>query len=227
MDTRTVLVVDDEKEMRDLVVSVLRSAGVRTIEATNGTQAIEAHHAHQPDLILLDVGLRDMTGHEVCRRIRKFSAVPVIFLTGAGEEVDELLGFAAGGDDYVVKPVSPRLLLARIDAQFSSRERSNDVQQSRFVAGPITLDSESRSVTVDGKEVALSRIEFDVLLKLIEKPLRVVRRAEMLDEIWGAFYDPHVLEVTVSRLRQKVQRAGGPRIAIAVPSVGYRLLNSL
>jgi DNA-binding response OmpR family regulator len=226
VNTRTVLVVDDEKEMRDLIVSVLRTAGLRTIEAANGVQAIDAHHAHQPDLILLDVGLRDMTGHEVCRRIRKFSAVPIVFLTGAGEEVDELLGFAAGGDDYIVKPVSPRLLLAHVEAQFASRERGLDVQQSRFVAGPIVLDSESRSVTVNDREVPLSRIEFDVLHKLIEKPMRVVRRSEMLEEIWGDFYDPHVLEVTVSRLRQKVQRAGGPRIAIAVPSVGYRLLNS-
>lgn len=213
--------------MRNLLVHVLRSAGYRTVEATSGEQAVAAHHAHQPDLILLDVGLNDMSGLEVCRRIRKHSAVPVIFLTGANDEVDELLGFAAGGDDYVTKPVSPRRLLARIEAQFAVRERSSSAQASRFVAGPITLDAESRSVTVNGNDVKLSKIEFDVLNKLIEKPMRVVRRNEMLEEIWGAFYDPHVLEVTVSRLRQKVQRAGGPRIAVAVPSVGYKLLDSL
>ena len=226
MNARTVLIVDDDKEMRSLVGTVLRSGGFKTVEAASGAQAIDAHHAHQPDLIVLDVSLGDMTGLEVCRRIRKHSAVPVIFLTGASDEVDELLGFAAGGDDYVSKPVSPRRLIARVEAQFAARERTTDGPVSRYVAGPITLDSESRSVTVNGTEVRLSRIEFDVLSKLIEKPMRVVRRTELLDEIWGAFYDPHVLEVTVSRLRQKVQRAGGPRIAVAVPSVGYRLLDS-
>lgn len=224
MNARTVLVVDDEKEMRDLLSGVLRATGYRTVEASSGAQAVDSYHAHQPDLVLLDVGLEDMTGLEVCRRIRRFSGVPVVFLTGATDEVDELLGFAAGGDDYVSKPVSPRRLLARIDAQFAARQRGNDSESSRYVAGPITLDTESRSVTVNGTDVKLSKIEFDVLQKLIEKPTRVVRRAEMLEEIWGAFYDPHVLEVTVSRLRQKVQRAGGPRIAVAVPSVGYRLL---
>ena len=218
--------MDDDKEMRDLVGTVLRAGGFKTVEAASGAQAIDAHHAHQPDLIVLDVGLGDMTGLEVCRRIRKHSPVPVIFLTGASDEVDELLGFAAGGDDYVAKPVSPRRLIARVEAQFAARERTTDGPVSRYVAGPITLDAESRSVTVNGTEVRLSRIEFDVLSKLIEKPMRVVRRTELLDEIWGAFYDPHVLEVTVSRLRQKVQRAGGPRIAVAVPSVGYRLLDS-
>lgn len=226
MTNRTVLVVDDEREMRDLLVSVLKSGGYRTVEANSGTQAIEAFHGHQPDLVIMDVGLGDMTGFEACRRIRKFSAVPVIFLTGATEEVDELLGFAAGGDDYVAKPVSPRRLLARVEAQFSIRDRSNGTAASRFMAGPITLDCESRSVTVNGAELKLSRIEFDVLLKLIEKPMRVVRRNEMLEQIWGAYYDPHVLEVTISRLRQKVQKAGGPRIAVAVPSVGYRLLET-
>lgn len=226
MNVRTILIVDDEKEMRDLLAGVLRATGYRTIEAGSGVQAIDAYHAHQPDLILLDVGLDDINGLEVCRRIRRFSGVPVIFLTGASEEVDELLGFAAGGDDYIAKPMSPRRLLARIDAQFAGRDRGGDSDSLRFVAGPITLDAESRSVTVNGNNVKLSKIEFDVLQKLIEKPMRVVRRAEMLEEIWGAFYDPHVLEVTVSRLRQKVQRAGGPRIAVAVPSVGYRLLDT-
>lgn len=226
MNSRTVLVVDDDAEMRNMLVTVLRSGGFRTVEASSGAQAVEAHHAHQPDLILLDVGLGDMTGLEVCRRIRKYSGVPVIFLTAAADEVDELLGFAAGADDYMAKPISPRRLIARVEAQFAGRERGGDGQTSRFVAGPITLDAESRSVAVNGVDVKLSKIEFDVLSKLIEKPMRVVRRNELLDEIWGAFYDPHVLEVTVSRLRQKVQRAGGPRIAIAVPSVGYRLLDS-
>lgn len=226
-NSRLVMVVDDDKDMRDLVVNTLRLQGYRTVEANSGSQAVEQHHAYQPDLIVLDVGLGDMTGFEVCRRIRKFSAVPIVFLTGATEEVDELLGFAAGGDDYVAKPVSPRRLLARVEAQFAARERGADGQTSRFVAGPITLDTESRAVFVNGSEVKLSRIEFDVLCKLIEKPTRVVRRTELLEDIWGAFYDPHVLEVTVSRLRQKVQRAGGPRIAVAVPSVGYRLLDSI
>lgn len=226
MNARTILLVDDDKEVRDLLASVLRATGYRTVEAASGNQAVDSYHAHQPDLVVLDVGLPDMTGLEVCRRIRRFSGVPVVFLTGATDEVDELLGFAAGGNDYVSKPVSPRRLLARIDAQFAAQERGGDAEACRFVAGPITLDTESRSVTVHGSDVKLSKIEFDVLQKLIEKPMRVVRRAEMLEEIWGAFYDPHVLEVTVSRLRQKVQRAGGPRIAVAVPSVGYRLLES-
>jgi DNA-binding response OmpR family regulator len=206
--TTTVLVVDDDDDLRELVALALKEAGYRVADADSGTSALEAFHASKPDLVVLDIGLGAMDGLEVCRRIRSFRNVPVIFLTSRADEVDQLVGFAAGADDYVTKPFSPKLLVARIGSLLR-RSSGEAGDRTTFTFGPVVVDVESREVTVDGTPVDLTKTEFDVLAALVENPKRVIPREE--------------LEVHLSRMRSKIQKAGGPRVGVAMRGVGYKL----
>lgn len=223
--TDTVLVIDDEADLRALVSFALGEAGNRVVESADGPQGVAAYHAHQPDLILLDIGLGAVDGLEVCRQIRAVGETPIIFLTSRDREPDELVGFAAGADDYMTKPFSPRVLVARVGSLLRRNQRVATSDRTRFEAGPFVLDTESRTASVDGAPLDLTVIEFDLLTALMENPSRVVTREALLERVWGEWYgDAHVVETHVSRLRLKVQGAGGPRIGTAVRGVGYKLV---
>ncbi|MGV1003614.1 MAG: response regulator transcription factor [Candidatus Nanopelagicales bacterium] len=219
----TLLVVDDDEDLRGLIVLALKEAGFRTVEAANGRSAIEKYHAHQPDLVVLDIGLGAMDGLEVCRRLRAAGNVPIVFLTSRADEIDQLVGFAVGGDDYITKPVSPRLLVARVGSVLRRGAAEPDTK-TKFTAGPISLDLEAREVLVNGQRVELTRTEFGVLAVLIENPKRVTSREDLIARVWGTWYgDDHIVEVHLSRLRRKITEAGGPRVVVAVRGVGYKL----
>lgn len=219
----TILVVDDDDDLRSLIILALREAGYRAAEAEDGPKALEAYHANRPDLVVLDIGLGPMDGLEVCRRLRTFGNVPIIFLTARADEVDQLVGFAAGGDDYITKPFSPKLLVARIGTVLRRGVGEMPVK-SVFTFGPVAVDLDAREVVVDGTLIDLTKTEFDVLATLVENPKRVIPREELVERVWGSWYgDDHVVEVHLSRMRTKIRKAGGPRVGIAVRGVGYKL----
>ncbi len=221
--TSTILVVDDDPDLRDLVNVTLRSASYRVVEAGDGPSGIAAYHAHQPDLVVLDVGLGAMDGLEVCRAIRTHGSTPIVFLTARNDEVDELVGFAVGADDYVTKPFAPRLLLARVGSVLR-RLRAEPAERTVFEVGPLRVDLESRTATAGGTALQLTRTEFDLLAALIENPQRVIAREQLLDRVWGDWYGgDHVVEVHLSRLRSKVRKAADVTVGVAVRGVGYRL----
>ena len=164
-----------------------------------------------------------MDGLEVCRQLRAVSTTPIVFVTSRADEVDQLVGFAAGADDYLTKPFSPKLLVARVGTVLR-RSKGTEQPKTRLEAGPITLDSETRIAAVNGTELDLTRTEFDLLAMLMDNPRRVVNREALLEGVWGSWYgDDHVVEVHMSRLRTKIKAAGGPRIGVAVRGVGYKL----
>ena len=221
--SETVLVIDDDSDLRALVTLALTESGYRVVEAADGPTGISQYHGHQPDLVVLDIGLGSMDGLEVCRQLRSVGTTPIVFLTSRAEEVDQLVGFAAGADDYVTKPFSPRLLVARVGSVLR-RGSGAEEERTRFEVGPLTIDAESRVATADGVELDLTRTEFDLLAILMENPRRVVTRDMLLERVWGSWYgDDHVVEVHMSRLRSKVKAASGLRIGVAVRGVGYKL----
>ena len=221
--SETVLVIDDDSDLRALVTLALTESGYRVVEAADGPTGISQYHGHQPDLVVLDIGLGSMDGLEVCRQLRSVGTTPIVFLTSRAEEVDQLVGFAAGADDYVTKPFSPRLLVARVGSVLR-RGSGAEEERTRFEVGPLTIDAESRVATADGVELDLTRTEFDLLAILMENPRRVVTRDMLLERVWWSWYgDDHVVEVHMSRLRSKVKAASGLRIGVAVRGVGYKL----
>jgi DNA-binding response OmpR family regulator len=221
--TTTVLVVEDDEDLRSLLVLALRESGYRAVEAEDGISALEGYHAARPDLVVLDIGLGPMDGLEVCRRLRTFGNVPIIFLTSRADEVDQLVGLAAGADDYVTKPFSPKVLIARV-GMVLRRGIGEAAAKTVFTFGPVVVDTDAREVVVDGQPIELTKTEFDVLAALVENPKRVIPREELVERVWGSWYgDDHVVEVHLSRMRTKIRKAGGPRVGVAIRGVGYKL----
>lgn len=221
--TATVLIIDDDPDVRALARVALAESGLEVTEAPDGASGLASFQAKRPDLVVLDIGLEGMDGYEVCRRIRAESEVPIVFLTSRADDIDQLVGFAAGADDYVGKPFSPRLLSARVRAVLRRDSRFQE-QAHTLEVGPLTLNLETRQAQAEGVELDLTRTEFDLLAALMEHPRRVLSREQLLERVWGStFYDGHVVEVHMSRLRGKVLAAAGISIGVAVRSVGYRL----
>ncbi|MFZ4485217.1 MAG: response regulator [Candidatus Nanopelagicales bacterium] len=227
MGNATILVVDDDQDVLDIVRLGLEADGFSVIEAMDGESAITAFESHRPSAVVLDVGIGRPNGIEVCRYVRGVSAVPIIMLTARRDEVDELVALAAGADDYVTKPFSPRVLAARLSVRLEHRVELAPSEVLRF--RNLALDLEARSVTVDGVPIGLTRTEFEILALLLGRPRRVFTRAEMIDAVWSQewFGDYHLVETHTSRMRRKIVDAGGPRVAIAVRGVGYRLAEDL
>lgn len=222
--SETILIIDDSADVRALLAVALKDAGYRVVEADSGPAGIQAYHAHQPDLILLDIGLGSMDGLEVCRQLRAVTGSPIIFLTSRADEVDQLVGFAAGGDDYVTKPFSPKVVIARVSSLLRRQPRLDADAKTKYDVGPISVDTEARVVRLNGEPIHLTRIEFDLLTTLMENDQRVCTREMLLERVWGEWFgDTHVVEVHMSRLRSKITAAGGPKIGVVVRSVGYRL----
>ena len=206
----------------------LAAAGHQVTVAPSIGAAVDQFRAHRPAIVVLDADDRSADVHDTCRRLRATGSVPVIaaFRPGPDGRVDDaaqLMAFAAGADDVVPSDIAPRVLLARVGALLR-RTVAGQATEGRRRVGPFELDPESRTASMAGTELDLTRIEFDLLGILLEQPLRVVPRDELVSRVWGSWFgDDHVVEVHLSRLRAKVVRAGGPRIGVAVRGVGYRL----
>jgi len=222
----TVLVVDDEPIVREVVVRYLAREGHRTVEAFDGDTARDAIERSEPDLVVLDVMLPGTDGLELCRWIRASSELPVIMLTARGEEADRIVGLELGADDYVTKPFSPRELAARVRSVLRRAARAEPVAE-RLTFGDVELEHATRELHKSGVEVRLTAKEFDLLWFLASHPRRVFSRDQLMASVWGytAALDTGTVTVHVRRLREKIEDdASEPRYLETVWGVGYRLV---
>lgn len=225
-----ILVVDDEDKIRSIVRMYFTKEGFGIEEAANGKEALERFKAEKYDLIILDIMMPDIDGWTVCREVRAKSSVPIIMLTAKGEEVDRIVGLEMGADDYVVKPFSPRELLARVKAVLrrSARNRDNGDNQENINGDTkvsVEINTETRSVTVCGQPVSLTVKEFDLMCYMSRHPGRAYTRDELLQGVWGFDYygDTRTVDTHVNRLRDKLNKVPGcPDIIRTVWGVGYK-----
>ncbi|RBY79849.1 DNA-binding response regulator [Geodermatophilus sp. TF02-6] len=231
MPEQSVLVVEDTEEIRELVCTVLRRAGMDVRAVPSGAEALAEVRCAAPDVVVLDLGLPDADGTEVCRQIRAESECYVLMLTARAEEVDLLIGLAVGADGYMAKPFSPRELAARVQAMLRRpcvpAPAPTPAEESVLRLADLEVDEDSREVRVDGVVVDLTRTEFDLLAALASRPGRVLQRATLLREVWQTDWEGSVrlVEAHMSNLRRKLQAAGlsSPEIR-TVRGVGYRLV---
>jgi DNA-binding response OmpR family regulator len=219
-----VLVVDDEPPIVDLLAGYLEREGWTVASAADGLAALDAVHSHDPDVVILDVMLPGIDGVEVCRRLRTFSDAYVLMLTARGEEIDRIVGLTVGADDYLVKPFSPREVVARVKA-FQRRPRRQRLTVSAPPPG-LEVDEARRTVRVDGAQVELTALEFNLLAAIAREPGIVVARAALLGAVWGPGYDgdDHLLDVHVANVRRKLgDDPAAPRFVETVRGVGFRL----
>lgn len=223
----TILVVDDEVGLVDLVRSYLESEGFTVVAAHDGPSALDLARTHEPDLVMLDIMLPGIDGIEVCRRLRQFSDAYVVMLTARSEEVDKIVGLSVGADDYITKPFSGRELVARVKAVLRRRRDSGTHEPDappvrRF--GDLVVDEGRREVTRGGEILSLTAREFNLLAALASHPGRVFTRAQLLDRVWGDdYYDDRVVDTHIANLRKKIEDdSGHPRYVVTVRGVGYR-----
>ncbi|MDP9299149.1 MAG: response regulator transcription factor [Actinomycetota bacterium] len=225
MNDQTVLVVDDEEAIAEAVRARLASEGYRVLVAGDGPEAISLHAEHHPDLVVLDLMLPGMDGLEVCKEIQRDGWTPVLMLTARTEEADKVAGFAVGADDYLTKPFSLRELAARVKAILRRLERMRAHEND----GPIEhsglmLDPTRRRVAVDGVEVGLTPLEFEILHTLARDPGVVLSRDQLMDRVWGYrdYAGGRVVDSHVARIRRKLGEDGAePRFIRTVHGVGY------
>jgi two-component system phosphate regulon response regulator PhoB len=219
-----ILAIDDEPDLLELVRVGLTQAGYVVETASTGNEALAALRRAPPDLILLDVMLPDLSGTELCSRIRadqRLAAVPIIMLTAKSEEIDRVVGLEVGADDYVTKPFSPRELALRVRAVL--RRRAPTGERVRVVEhGSLRVDPESHRASVSGREIVLTAKEFQLLLALMTRPGRVMTRERLLDEVWGSdiTVTSRTIDTHLKRLREKLGEAGA--LVETVRGVGYR-----
>jgi len=222
----TILVVDDERKIRELVRSYLERDGYAVLEADTGQRALEVSAKTAPDLVVLDLMLPDISGEEVARSIRSVSKVPIIMLTAKAGEDDRITGLRMGADDYLVKPFSPRELIARIEAVLRRAGDRPGGSAMSFGEGDLVLDRETREVQVAGARVDLTRSEFDLLFTLASRPGRVFSRFELVTRVQGYDYEGYdrTVDAHVKNLRRKLgEDPRHPRFVVTVTGVGYKL----
>src|SRR6187399_689908 len=222
---QTILVVDDEDAIAEAVRVRLESEGYRVIAAADGPEAIEAHAEHRPDLVVLDLMLPGMDGLEVCKQIQRDGWTPVLMLTARTEEADKVVGFAVGADDYLTKPFSLRELASRVKAILRRMERIRSTHDDGPLdRGGMVIDANRRRVSVDGDEVGLTPLEFEILLSLARDPGVVMSRDQLMDRVWGYrdYAGGRVVDSHVARIRRKLHEDGNePRFIRTVHGVGY------
>ena len=224
---RTVLVVEDDDSLQDVLTYNLTKRGYRVVQAFDGDRALELAREREPDLIVLDIMLPGLDGLEVCRIVRREMATPILILTARDQELDKVGGLELGADDYMTKPFSIRELIARVGALI--RRREMDVgppeAETNIRVGDLELNLEARTAHAAGKSLDLRPKEYDLLAFMASHPGRAYTRNELLDEVWGTEYfgDPRTVDVHVRWLREKIEREpGSPRRIITIRGTGYR-----
>lgn len=225
MSELTVLVVDDEEAIAEAVRARLENEGYRVVVAYDGPQAIDLHREHHPDLVVLDLMLPGMDGLEVCKALQRDGWTPVLMLTAKTEEADKVAGFAVGADDYLTKPFSLRELAARVKAILRRIERMRAPQHDAPIdLSGLEIDPSRRRVSVDGDEIGLTPLEFEILLALARDPGVVLSREQLMDRVWGYrdYAGGRVVDSHVARIRRKLGEDGNePRFIRTVHGVGY------
>jgi two-component system KDP operon response regulator KdpE len=222
----TILVIDDEPQIRKFLRISLVSQGYKVIEAATGAEGLSHAALDKPDLVVLDLGLPDMDGQDVLGELRQWSAVPVLVLSVRASEGEKVRALDAGANDYVTKPFGIQEFLARIRALLRQAPDSGQ-PESALVIGPLTVDLGFRRVSLDGIEVGLTRKEYAVLAQLARHPGRVITQQQLLKDIWGPTHteDTHYLRIVVGHLRQKLaDDPAAPRFIVTEAGVGYRLV---
>lgn len=226
----TVLTADDDPQLLRLISRNLEFEGYEVIAVSDGQQALEQVERHMPDALLLDVMMPKMDGFTVCQRVREFSTVPIIIVTARGQDQDKIRGLDLGADDYLTKPFSVDELLARVRAvlrrsQFAANEQAQHLHKP-FTIGELAIDYSQHLVTMAGKEVPLTPIEYRILAYLAQNAGRVVTQDMLLEHVWGSEYigESHMLQVNVNRLRRKLEpEPTSPRYLLTRVGVGYLL----
>lgn len=231
-EKKTILIVDDEQHIVDILVYNLEKEGYNTLQANDGLIAVDIALSQKPDLILLDIMLPKMDGLAVCKRIRHTLNVPILMLTAKDEEIDKILGLELGADDYVTKPFSVRELMARIKANLrkaevtsvSNANNEKTENTNKIVVGDLSLDLDKFEVKIKDEVVDLTLREFEVLKYLANQPGQVITREILLEKVWGYEYygDIRTVDVTVRRIREKIEKdTSAPKILITKRGVGY------
>ncbi|WP_296630432.1 response regulator transcription factor [Rhodoluna sp.] len=222
-----VLVVEDEKSLREPLVYLLQKEGYDVVEAEDGSQAVSVFEDFGADMILLDLMLPGMSGNEVCRHIRNTSQVPIIMLTAKDSEIDKVVGLEIGADDYVTKPYSTRELLARMKAVLRRQAESPVVHETPGIleVGSVRMDVDRHLVFVHGEKVSMPLKEFELLELLLENANRVLTRGQIIDRVWGSNYfgDTKTLDVHIKRIRSKIEDdPARPEHLLTVRGLGYK-----
>jgi two-component system response regulator MtrA len=221
-----ILLVEDDPSIREVTALGLRAAGFTVATAVDGVEGLDRWRRDRPDLVLLDVMLPRLDGLEVLRAIRREATTPVVMLTARGDTVDVVVGLESGADDYVKKPFEMPELVARVRAALRRRApEAADAAEETLVLGPLRIDPAGRTVALDGREVGLTRTEFDLLLELARQPGRVFSREALLDRVWGYDFlgDSRLVDVAVGRLRAKVEAdPADPSLIVTVRGAGYK-----
>ncbi len=221
----TVLIVEDEGDIAELIAFHLTNVGFTARIARDGKQALDLIGREPPALIILDLMLPGMDGLEVCRRVRAAHAIPIIMLTAKTEEVDRIVGLEMGADDYVTKPFSPRELIARVRAVLRRAAQPGEPTPEPLTVGPVRLDPLRHLVTKADEPLELSAMEFKLLEFFFRHPGRVFTRTQLLDQVWGAahFVEPRTVDVHIRRLREKIEEdARDPALILTVRGLGYK-----
>ena len=220
--SHTILVVDDDTALAEMIGIVLESEGFAVAHCADGTHALQVFHETRPDLVLLDLMLPGIDGVEVCRRIRRESDVPIIMLTARADTPDVVVGLEAGADDYVPKPFKPQELVARIRTRL---RRTEDDSDGKLFVGDVSIDVTSHEVRRGDELIALTPLEFELLVALASKPKQVFSREELLEKVCGYRHsaDTRLVNVHVQRLRAKVEKdPESPEVVVTVRGIGYR-----
>jgi len=227
-DSSTILLVDDEEAVRKVLTFPLERDGYTVVQASDGEEAL-ARFGDQPvDLVVLDIMLPKLDGLEVCKQLRSRSSVPIIMLTARDDELDKVLGLELGADDYITKPFSIREFRSRVRAllrRARAPRQGPETQEEKLTAGGLVLDVGRRTVSLDGSQVQLTYVEFEILRTLMAHPGRVYSRRMLLEVLWGSadFRDPRTIDVHVRHLREKLEQdSSRPEHILTVRSVGYR-----
>jgi two-component system KDP operon response regulator KdpE len=222
-----VLLIDDEPQIRRLLSVTLDASGYRSLSAATGQEGLSLAAHHQPTLVILDLGLPDLSGHEVLQRLREWSNVPVVILSVQDDQAGKVIALDRGADDYVTKPFNTAELLARL--RVALRHASKAEEAALFQKGRLIVDLATRRVTLGGNEVKLTVTEYNLLRFLVRHAGKVLTHRQILREVWGQAHerDTHYLRVYIAHLREKLEvDAARPELIITEPGVGYRLLEA-